>query len=172
MKLNESETNESNTGWGINEDLSLLEFNITYTNKKQPNYLSDSIPLYAIKKIALDTMARNNDTDIKKEAPDTTIRKTETYFLAKGEIAVRAKFTEFQLGDAEHIYFEKESGELISFDGSIPIDFGIALDIGDPAANSENQGWVADPEILGKWFRLTYFEEKQQMYNDGPWGSV
>ena len=172
VKLNESETNESNIGWGINEDLSLLEFNITYTNKKQPNYLNDSIPLYAIKKIALDTMARNNDTDIKKEAPDNTIRKTETYFLAKGEIALRAKFINFVLGDAVHIGFEKESGEVISFGGSIPGDFGIELDIGDPAVNSENQGWVADPEILGKWFRLTYFEEKRPQYIDGPWGSV
>ena len=155
VKLDESETNESNTGWGINEDLSLLEFNITYTNKKQPNYLDDSIPLYAIKKIALDTMARKNDN-----------------VITKNEFAVRAKFIDFVLGDAVHIDFEKESGEVISFDGSILFDFGIELDIDDPASNSENQGWVADPEILGKWFRLTYFEEKRPQYIDGPWGSV
>ena len=156
VKLDESETNESNTGWGINEDLSLLEFNITYTNKKQPNYLNDSIPLYAIKKIDLDTMAINNDTTI----------------ISKDEFTVRAKFTEFVLGDAVHIDFEDESGEMISFGGSIPFDFGIELDIDDPALNYENQGWVADPEILGKWFTLTYFEEERQMYIDGPMGIV
>ena len=153
--LNESETNESNTGWGINEDLSLLEFNITYTNKKHPNYLNDSIPLYAIKKIALDTMARKNDN-----------------VITKNEFAVRAKFIDFVLGDAVHILFEKESGEVIRFDGSILFDFGIELDIDDPASNSDNQGWVADPEILGKWFQLTYFNREQPQYIDGPMGTA
>ena len=172
VKLNESETNDSNTRWGINEDLSLQEFNITYTNKRQPNYLNDSIPLYVIKKIALDTMARNNDTDIEKEAPENTIREKDTTIISKDEFTVRAKFTEFVLGDAVHIYFEKESGEMIGFDGSIPFDFGIELAIDDPASNYENQGWVADPEILGKWFTLTYFEEERQMYIDGPMGIV
>ena len=92
--------------------------------------------------------------------------------ITKNEFAVRAKFIDFVLGDAVHIDFEKESGEVISFDGSILFDFGIELDIDDPASNSENQGWVADPEILGKWFQLTYFNREQPQYIDGPMGTA
>jgi hypothetical protein len=172
VKLNESETNDSNAGWGINDNLSLQEFNITYTNRRLPNYLNDSIPLYVIQKIALDTMVIHSATDSKNEAPDNTIKKNDTNGIAKDEFTVRAKFTEFVLGDAVHIYFEDESGQIISFDGSIPFDFGIVLAIDDPALNYENQGWVADPEILGKWFTLTYFEEEREMYIDGPMGIV
>ena len=152
VKLNESETDEFNQGWS-NINLVGETFNITYTDRKQPNHLNDTIPLYAIQKVARDT--------------------TVSDFVVPGkEFSVRAKFTEFGLGDAEHIYFEKESGEGIRFDGSILFDFGIELDLGDPASNSDNQGWVADPEILGKWFTLTYFEEDRQMYIDGPMGTA
>ena len=153
VKLNESETSEFNKGWGVNYDLKAKWFNITYTNKKQTNNLKESIPLYVIKKVALDTTFRKNDTASKPK-----------------EFTVRAKFIEFVLGDTEHIYFEKESGEMIHFNGSLPFDFGIELDIDDPASNSDNQGWVADPEILGKWFTLKYFEREQPMYIDGPMG--
>jgi ribosomal protein L13E len=37
-------------------------FNITYTNKKQANNLQEAIPLYVIKKVALATTVRKNDT--------------------------------------------------------------------------------------------------------------
>jgi hypothetical protein len=153
VQLNESETSEFNKGWGVNYDLKDQWFNITYTNKKQANNFQEAIPLYVIKKVALATTVRKNDT-----------------VRAPKEFTIRAKFIEFVLGDTEHIYFEKESGEMIHFEGSLLFDFGIELDIDDPALSSDNQGWVADPEILGKWFTLTYFRREQPMYIDGPMG--
>jgi hypothetical protein len=111
--------------------------------------------LYVIKKVALDTTVRKNDN-----------------VITKNEYAVRAKFIDFWLGDTEHILFEKESGEMIDFGGSMPFDFGMELDIDDPASNSDNQGWVADPEIQGKWFQLTYFNREQPHYIDGPMGTA
>lgn len=151
VKLNESETSEFNKGWGVNYDLKAKWFNITYTNKKQAHNLKEAIPLYVIKKVALDTNVRKNDNASKSK-----------------EFTRRVKFIEFVLGGTEHIYFEKESGGMMHFNGSLPFNFGIELDIDDPASNSDNQGWIADPEILGKWFTLTYFEREQPMYIDGP----
>jgi hypothetical protein len=94
VKLNESETSEFNKGWGTNSKLKGEWFNITYTNKKQPNNLNDAIPLYVIKKVAL----------------DTTVRKIDDVITQK-EFSLRAKFMEFWLGDAEHYLFKKESGK-------------------------------------------------------------
>jgi hypothetical protein len=37
-------------------------FNITYTHKKQANNLQEAISLYVIKKVALATTVRKNDT--------------------------------------------------------------------------------------------------------------
>ena len=153
-KLNESETSEYNKGWGISYELQQKWFHINYKKRKQSKILNDSIPLYLITKVVL----------------DTTIRKEKEY-VTKDEFTVKAKFKKFWLGDSEHYSFENESGETISFGGSTWSNmFGIEVE--DSEANSDNQGWGSNKKLQGKWFKITYIEREQPLYIDGPMGIV
>ena len=151
VKLNESQTSLFNKGWGTNLKLVGKWFNITYTDKKQPNKRNDTIPLYVIKKVAL----------------DTTVRKIDAVSAQK-EFSIRAKFIKFSLGDAEHYTFEKESGEIIDFAGCEIKNFSFGMELDASASNSDNQGWGSNSKLQGKWFKLTYFNREQHMYIDGP----
>mgnify|MGYP000168013709 CR=1 FL=1 len=61
-------------------------------------------------------------------------------------------------------YFNKVLAEVENF------DFGIELDASK--TNDLNQGWGSNSKLQGKWFKLTYFYKEQQLYIDGPMGTV
>jgi hypothetical protein len=155
VKLKEAETSEFNKGWGTDLKLQGKWFNITYIKNKQPKKLNDSISLYVIKKVTL----------------DTTVREIED-INTKEVFSVRAKFIKFWLGDTEHYSFEKESGEIISFNGSEVENFDFGIELDASKTNDLNQGWGSNSKLQGKWFKLTYFYKEQQLYIDGPMGTV
>ena len=116
-------------------------------------------------------------------AKDSTVTKTG-YYLSDGRIyfqfkenckdtaRVKAKFLDFDLGDAAHYVFELASGEDIEFGGKENIGFQFAEGLDDSEMNSQNQGWGVNKELQGKWFYITYIEREQEMYIDGPIGKV
>ncbi|WP_034057411.1 hypothetical protein [Lacinutrix jangbogonensis] len=76
------------------------------------------------------------------------------------------------MGDAEHYSFEKESGEIIVFDGCEIDNFEFGIELDDSESNLQNQGWNSNSKLQGKWFKLNYIEKEQPMYFDGPMGTV
>lgn len=85
---------------------------------------------------------------------------------------VRAKFVEFSLGDAEHYSFEKESGEIVVFDGCNIDNFYFPRELEESEMNETNQGYGSNSELQGKWFILTYITREQPIYTDGPMGTA
>jgi hypothetical protein len=88
------------------------------------------------------------------------------------EPTLRAKFVEFQFGDAEHYSFEKESGEKVVFDGCNIDNFDFSTELDESEMNETNQGFGSNSELQGKWFILTYITREQPMYIDGPMGTA
>lgn len=85
---------------------------------------------------------------------------------------VKLKFTGFSLGDAEHYFFETESGAEMDFDGNEAQGYEFAVELPDDQINMDNQGWGPNPELQGKWFRITYEVKRQPLYPDGPMGDA
>ena len=90
----------------------------------------------------------------------------------KKEFSIKAKFVKFELGDAEHYSFEKESGEIVVFDGCEITNYDFALVLDESKANEDNQGGGSNTKLQGKWFTLSYFNREQPMYIDGPVGTA
>ena len=88
------------------------------------------------------------------------------------EFSVRGKFIDYYLGDASHFSFETELGEAIEFDGCVIDNLSFSRGLSEEETNYDNQGWGSNPELQGKWFKLTYVVRREQMYIDGPMGAV
>ncbi len=114
---------------------------------------------------------QGNDPDLGEEAINLD-DETENEAIDEDDSAIRAKFIEFSLGDAEHYTFEKENGERIVFDGSEANNYNFGIELPEAEANSENQGWGSNKELQGKWFKLTFFTRQQPQYIDGPMGTA
>ena len=87
-------------------------------------------------------------------------------------IQLRAKFIEFELGDASHFIFEDEAGEMWDFGGCEAANCDFAEEVPLEQADESNQGWGSNAELQGKWFDLGYYEEERELYIDGPMGTV
>jgi len=118
----------------------------------------------------------NHDMDI-QVVEDTTSYEDSTYDDSEREYDVevhvlKAKFVEFDLGDAEHYIFEDEDGQFWDFGGyeNNNVDFYVGLS--EEEANESNQGWASNEDLVGKWFTINYFDREQQLYIDGPTGWV
>lgn len=98
------------------------------------------------------------DTVNMKSGEDT---KAETF-------SIKARFTEFHLGDAEHYLFEDESGKSWDFAGSECEKFDFTRELNEKEADESNQGWGSNKDLQGKWFKLTYVKREQPEYTDGP----
>lgn len=85
---------------------------------------------------------------------------------------LHAKFVEFELGDASHFIFEDESGEIWDFGGCEGSDCDFAMGLPEEEADESNQGWGSNPDAVGKWFDLLYYETERELYIDGPVGTV
>lgn len=84
---------------------------------------------------------------------------------------IKAQFKSFSLGDAEHYEFVDENGKNWSFSSNrSKINFGIELP--ESQSNSENQGWGPNKKLINKWFTITWKNNKQPQYPDGPVVSV
>jgi hypothetical protein len=105
---------------------------------------------------------------VKKSSNSNEVTENES--VDKNSFYVRAKFVKFWLGDAEHYSFEEESGEIITFDGCEIDNFDFTVELDESESDTQNQGWGSNPKLQGKWFKLTYVNEEQPMYIDGPMG--
>lgn len=107
------------------------------------------------------------------ERPDTNQFDEIPDHASDAEIIhIKAKFIEFVLGDASHYTFEDEKGKMWDFGGCEADNCDFALELPEAEMNESNQGWGSNPEKVGKWFDLGYFETEQEMYIDGPVGTV
>ena len=82
--------------------------------------------------------------------------------------SIKARFTEFHLGDAEHYLFEDESGNSWDFAGSECQKFDFARELNEKEVDESNQGWGSNIDLQGKWFKLSYVKREQPKYIDGP----
>lgn len=83
-------------------------------------------------------------------------------------ITTKAKYIDFNLGDATHYSFEDEEGKSWEFNGHESTDFEFAIELDVDEINETNQGWGPNKELLNKWFELTVEKREQQLYIDGP----
>lgn len=85
---------------------------------------------------------------------------------------IEAQFIEFSFGDAEHYVFKDASNKVWDFSSCYSKNFNFSRELNEEEANTENQGWGANEDLVGSWFKLTYFKTVQQLYIDGPDGTV
>ncbi len=104
--------------------------------------------------------AAGSDNEIPEHASDAELK------------TIRAKFVEFELGDASHYIFEDEAGERWDFGGNDDPDYEFAMEVPEEEADESNQGWGSDADLQGKWFDIGYYEDEREMYIDGPVGTV
>ena len=123
------------------------------------------------------------DEEGDKHAINSNAIKT-AYYIYEGRIdltykenlsdttSIRAKFVDFDMGDAVYYDFETESGKDIGFGGKEINNIQFAELLDESEMNSDNQGWGTNKELQGKWFNITYIERQQPMYISGPIGTV
>jgi hypothetical protein len=86
--------------------------------------------------------------------------------------SLKLKFTGFELGDAEHYFFEDEKGKSFEF-GAIEINnLEFAVELPEKEANSDNQGFGPNKNLINKWFKIKSEQKEMQLYPDGPTGKV
>ena len=95
----------------------------------------------------------------------TEEKKAETY-------QVKAKFLDFDFGDAAHYIFEDETGNKIDFCRIEAEGFQFEIALSEEAIDSENQGFGINQDLQGKWFLLEYYKNVEPLYVDGPDGEV
>ncbi len=88
--------------------------------------------------------------------------------LGNESFTVTAKFKYFKLGDAEHYWFEDESGKYWNFAGCNSKVYDFARELNENEADESNQGWGSNEDLQGKWFLLTIVKIEQPEYIDGP----
>jgi hypothetical protein len=84
----------------------------------------------------------------------------------------KAKFVEYSFGDAEHIDFENEAGEVLSFGRCEAENVQFSVELPEAEINDTNQGIGANKALLGKTFELKYAAKQEPLYPDGPEGEV
>src|SRR5688572_7944445 len=92
---------------------------------------------------------QDDDTDSIIETPVDTFQKDTV-------LQVRAKFINYELGDASHFTFEDEKGNVLDFGGSEDKDHEFAMEVQEDKQNEQNQGWTSNPDFKGKWFNIKY----------------
>lgn len=75
-----------------------------------------------------------------------------------------AKFVGFEFHDAPHFFFEDESGKKWDFGSVMVTDYTFETESED--------GFVPNPELIGKTFKIKYITKDQPLYTDGPIGEV
>lgn len=116
----------------------------------------------------------NSDAALEKELISQSGIVADTGDLNSGKnpntefFKIRARFIEFQLGDAEHYLFVDESGKSWDFSGSECKNVHFNQELSEDEADDKNQGWGSNIELQGKWFELTYIKREQPQYIDGP----
>jgi hypothetical protein len=58
------------------------------------------------------------------------------------------------------------------FDGCLDKKTAFSRELPEKEANSDNQGWGPNKNLIGKWFKLTYQIKKQPRYEGGAPESV
>lgn len=106
-----------------------------------------------------------SDTDL---SHDQTPKRAEDFDREE----LKAKFVEFELGDASHYIFEDEYGKVWDFAGCEGTHCDFAMELPAEEANETNQGWSSNSKLQGKWFNLKYYATEREMYIDGPVGTV
>lgn len=109
------------------------------------------------------------------EEPIDLVEKAPANSTESISFTKKAKFIGYELGDMSHFTFEDESGKNWDFSGCEDRSIDFARELGDneiEKADERNQGWGSNKDLEGKWFLLTIEEREQQLYIDGPVGTV
>jgi hypothetical protein len=122
----------------------------------------------------------NNTPPQQKETKDTLVNtsldtsqkpiiaKPITDTTKKNELNITAMFVDFSLGDASHYTFKDKAGKVWDFADCKDKKFSFGVELTASKANEENQGWISNKNLQGKWFELTYVYITQPQYQDGP----
>ena len=89
-----------------------------------------------------------------------------------GSETIKAKFVDFQLGDASHYYFTDESGKKWEFAENEDKNFDFAIELPENEITEENQGWGANKDLQGNWFIINYEYKEMPQYQDGPMATL
>jgi hypothetical protein len=118
-----------------------------------------------------DKSNENNSATNQETTADTLIPQPmdSTDSLA---LQLKATFVEFHLGDAEHYLFKDEEGKTWDFAGCEAAQFDFTRELSEAEADESNQGWGSNKDLQGKWFQLSYINQEQPLYMDGPMATV
>ena len=103
---------------------------------------------------------------------DSSVQPAKTNTAADSSVSLKARFVNFEMGDAAHFLFKDEKGK--SWDFADNEDTTVRFDIELPAAkaNEKNQGFLSNKALEGKWFILQFVYRTEPEYPDGPVGKV
>jgi hypothetical protein len=121
-------------------------------------------------KVGNDGSISEEKTEEKSNSSGTT-GGTQTQTTSNGK-TIKAKFIDFNFGDASHFYFEDESGKDWEFADSDDKNFEFAVELPEGQITDENQGWGPDKSLQGKWFILKYEYREMPQYEDGPMATL
>ena len=106
-----------------------------------------------------DSSSAGANTTTPDAAKDTAKSTTKT---------IKAKYTGFSFGDAAHFIFTDEAGKTYDFAEVDDYDVQLIKELPEKEANTTNQGWEANKDMLNKWYNVTYRTNMQPQYEGGP----
>lgn len=137
--------------------------------------LNPHFPAYIVA-LFLALSACNNNTSKEEKIfnakNDSTLQNVKKNNATDSSLSLKAKFTNFQLGDASHYIFTDEKGNEWDFADSRDINFKFAIELPNDKANEQNQGFAPNKKLVGKWFTIRYVYNTQPQYPDGPMAKV
>lgn len=91
-------------------------------------------------------------------APQKLKGMEETPFLT-GRIKKEAyKLIDAAVGDGAIYFFEDQNGNEIYFMKNLDENFDLVVEVPEGEANTDNQGWMVNPQYVGVWFEVNYSE--------------
>jgi hypothetical protein len=124
--------------------------------------------LFFLMGLSLFFAACNNAATTEKEEGSTETKKEE----AADPNLLKLKFVNLTFADAPHYFFEDEKGKSWEFGKVEGGKFNFVVELPEKEANSDNQGWGPNKDLIGKWFNIKHETKKMQLYQDGPEGDV
>lgn len=130
---------------------------------------------YIVALLLVLSACNNNTTKEEKAATvkkDSAAQNVKINNVTDSSLSLKARFANFQLGDASHFIFTDEKGNEWDFADNQDNNFKFAIELPGDKANEQNQGFASNKELVGKWFTIRYVYKLQPQYQDGPMAKV
>ena len=103
---------------------------------------------------------------------DSTVQPAKTNTVVDSSVSLKARFVNFEMGDAAHFLFKDEKGKSWDFADNEDTMVRFDIELSAAKANEKNQGFLSNKALEGKWFILQFVYRTEPEYPDGPVGKL